>query len=92
MNKSEQFVVAHLISGGVFEANNYQQLKDVIVDFYSAIDAPEFLGIESLCYADDDIENFNNNDELEDLIAQAKQDLWENDASDLIKDYYENLI
>ena len=92
MDKSEQFVVAHLINGGVFEADNYQKLKDEIVDFYSAIDAPEFLGIESLCYADDDIENFNNNEELEDLIAQAKQDLWENDGSDLIEDYYLNLI
>jgi len=92
MDKSEQFVVAHLINGGVFEANNLHKLKDEIVDFYSAIDAPQFLGIESLCYADDDIENFNNNEELEDLIAQAKQDLLENDKSDLIEDYYENLI
>jgi len=92
MDKSEQFVVAHLINGGVFEADNYQKLKDEIVDFYSAIDAPEFLGIESLCYADDDIEDFNNNEELEDLIAKAKQDLWENDGSDLSSDYYDNLI
>ena len=92
MDKSEQFVVAHLTSGGVFEANNYQQLKDKIVDFYSTIDAPDFLGISSLCYADDYIEDFQNNEELEDLIAQAKQDLWENDGSDLKEDYYLNLI
>tara|TARA_R110000868_G_scaffold104700_1_gene288610 strand:- start:3280 stop:3558 length:279 start_codon:yes stop_codon:yes gene_type:complete len=92
MNKSEQFVVAHLTSGGVFEANNYKELKDEIVDFYSAIDAPQFLGISSLCYGDDNIKDFKNNEELEDLIAKAKQDLLENDKSDLIEDYHLNLI
>jgi hypothetical protein len=83
MNKSEQFVVAYLANDKVFEADNYQQLKDKIVDFYSSVDAPDFCGINELAYADDDIEDFQENDELEELIAQAKQNLWENDGSDL---------
>jgi len=32
------------------------------------------------------------NERLENLIEQAKQDLWENDGSDLSSDYQFNLI
>lgn len=89
---NEQFVVAYLANGAVFEADNYQKLKDKIVEFYSAVDAPDFCGINELAYADDNIKTFQDNEKLETLIAKAKQDLWENDGSDLSSDYYDNLI
>ena len=89
---SEQFVVAYLMDGGVFEADDYQQLIDKIVNFYSENDAPSFLGIEKLEYADDDICIFQDNSKLETLIEKAKQEGWENDKSDLANDYLINLI
>lgn len=91
-DKSEQFIVAYLTDGGVFEANNYQELKDKIVDYYSSCDAPDFGGISELAYSDDDIVDFQENGKLEDLIADAKKERSDNDGSDLERDYYENLI
>ena len=90
--KSELFVVAYLANGQTFEANNYKELEKNIVNFYSEIDAPSFSGINELAYADDDICTFQDNEKLESLIAKTKQDRWENDGSDLSRDYEFNLI
>jgi hypothetical protein len=90
--RDNEFVIAQLENGKVFEANNYQELEDKIVHFYSADDADTFSKINNLSYTDGKQVKFQKNDELQDKINTAKKELEENDGSDLNKDYISNLM
>lgn len=90
--RNQEFVIAQLENGKVFEANNYQELEDNIVDFYSAADADTFPEINNLSYTDGHQVKFQKNDELQDKINKAKQELEENNGSDLNKDHISNLM
>jgi len=87
--RDNEFVIAQLENGKEFEANNYRELENNIVDFYSANDADTFPEINNLSYIDGHKVKFQKNDDLQDKINKAKKELEENDGSDLIQDYRE---
>lgn len=85
-------IIATLSTGGVFEVNSIEDLETQIVNWYA--EEGNFSGIVKI---EDEEENLIEvpkglNERLEKLIETAKQELWENDGSDLSRDYELNLI
>jgi hypothetical protein len=77
-----------------FECDSMEELKNTIVSHYSCENS--YFG-EITRLEDEDGKLINEdisclNDELQELIDEAKKDLWENDRSDLSSDYQFNLI